>query len=52
MRNANKYGFLPGNDAESNLIALQHVVNLGGEIVVSAPGTGRRVSYLHYTSVA
>ena len=38
QKNANEYGFLPGNDARSNSQALQEAVNLGGEIVVEKPG--------------
>ena len=38
MTNANNLGFLPGNDAGSNTIALQRAIDLGGEIVVSAKG--------------
>ena len=38
MRNANEYGFLPGNDAWSNAQALQRVINSGGEIIVDLTG--------------
>ncbi len=38
MTNANEYGFLPDNDAESNTKALQNAIDVGGEIVVHLPG--------------
>ena len=38
MLNANDLGFLPGRDAEENAGALQAAVDLGGEILVLAPG--------------
>lgn len=38
MKSANEYGFLPNNDAYQNAIALQAVVELGGEIFVERAG--------------
>ena len=38
MKDANLYGFLPGNDAEQNAKALQSAVDLGGEITVKQAG--------------
>lgn len=38
MKNANDYGFLPGNDALSNSKALQALLDLGGEITVEQNG--------------
>lgn len=38
MLSADKYGFLPGNDAWRNSQALQKVVDYGGEIIVEKPG--------------
>lgn len=37
MKKANEYGFLPGNDGESNARALQSALN-GGEVLVEAAG--------------
>ena len=38
MKKANEYGFLPGNDGESNARALQSALNGGGEVFVEAAG--------------
>lgn len=38
MRNANEYGFLPGNDAAENSRILQSLLDLGGEISVEQAG--------------
>ena len=37
-KNAADYGFLPGNDAQSNTVALQNAVLGGGTVVVGVPG--------------
>ncbi len=38
MNNANKLGFMPGEDAFKNSAALQKAVNLGGDVIVTVPG--------------
>ena len=38
MKKANEYGFLPGNDGESNARALQSALMGGGEVIVEAAG--------------
>ena len=38
MTNANHFGFMPGNDAEQNALALQKAVDMGGEIHVCQTG--------------
>lgn len=38
MKKANKYGFLPGNDGESNARALQSALIGGGEVIVEEQG--------------
>ena len=37
-KNAADYGFMPGNDPESNTVALQNAVSGGGTVIVGIPG--------------